>query len=144
MLAQHITQLHSTEFLTPSLFVNVAFFPTEPVGDFFLAGKPVSLASPNRIMGLVRTGPKRTKERFDAFGQRLQEKWYEVVNGPTTEEDGAAASNGVSGGGGHQQQSLEERKAKKLHFVAFTPIIAAIENGVTIPSVSFLSPWSIF
>ncbi len=81
-------------------------------------------------MGTVRTGPKRTKERFDTFAERLQEAWYDVVNGP--KEKGQ--SNGTNGHAG--QMSKEERRAKKLHLVGFTPVIAGIENGVVLPSVS--------
>ena len=133
-LAERITVLHSTEYLTPSLFVNVHYIRAEPVGDFFLAGKLYNSGktSPNRIMGTVRTGPARTKERFDNFAQKLQDAWYEVVNGPK--------EAGVETNGHAAAVSKEDRKARKLHLVGFGGVIAGIENGVVLPSVSFFSP----
>jgi hypothetical protein len=134
LLAERITVLHSTEYLTPSLFVNVIFRPAEPVGEFFLAGKPYNngVTSPNRIMGTVRMGPKRTKERFDNFAKRLEAAWYEVVNGPKQ----AGQANGTNGH--HGELSKEERRARKLHIVGFDGVITGIENGVVLPSVSVL------
>ncbi|KIW82403.1 hypothetical protein Z517_05430 [Fonsecaea pedrosoi CBS 271.37] len=133
-LAQKITVLHSTEYLTPSLFVNVHFVAGEPAGDFFVAGKPYNrgVSSPNRIFATVRTGPKRTKERFDAFALRLQSAWYDVVNNGT-------ATAGVNGHGG--EITKEEKLARKLHFIAFQPVIAALENGVLIPSADNEGTW---
>ncbi|KIX95324.1 uncharacterized protein Z520_08841 [Fonsecaea multimorphosa CBS 102226] len=137
LLAAKITELHSTEFLTPSLFVNVHFSPGEPATEFFLAGKPYNngVTSPNRIMGSVRTGPKRTKERWDAFALRLQEAWYEVVNGP--KEQGGR--NGVNGH--HGEISNEERRARKLHLLGFRPVIGGLENGVLLPSADNEATW---
>ncbi|EXJ71417.1 uncharacterized protein A1O5_05225 [Cladophialophora psammophila CBS 110553] len=140
LLAHKITVLHSTEFLTPSLFVNVHYLPGEPASDFFLAGKPYNhgLTSPNRIMGTVRTGPKRTKERFDAFAKQLEAAWYEVVNGP--KEEGQANVRGAVNG--HRGEiSKEERLARKLHIVGFTPVIGGLENGVLLPSADNEATW---
>ncbi|OAP61023.1 hypothetical protein AYL99_06027 [Fonsecaea erecta] len=138
-LAEKITVLHSTEFLTPSLFVNVHYVPGEAASDFFLAGQPYNrgLTSPNRIMGTVRTGPKRTKERFDAFALRLQEAWYEVVNGP--KQAGGPTNGGVNGHSG--EISKDERLARKLHIVGFTPVIGGLENGVLLPSADNEGTW---
>ncbi|ETI21831.1 hypothetical protein G647_05900 [Cladophialophora carrionii CBS 160.54] len=137
LLAERITVLHSTEYLTPSLFVNVIFHPAEPVGDFFLAGKLYNngATSPNRIIGTVRTGPKRTKERFDNFAKKLEAAWYEVVNGPKQ----AGQTNGVHGHGG--ELSKEERRARKLHIVGFEGVITGIENGVVLPSADNEGTW---
>jgi hypothetical protein len=109
--------------------VNIVFNPTEPTGDFFLAGKPVVPAPPNRIMATVRTSPKRTKERFDAFAQKIEHAWYEVVNGAKNHE--------AKGAYDHAAISPEEKKARKLHIVSFSPVITALENGIYLPSVSF-------
>jgi hypothetical protein len=123
--------LHSTEYLTPSLFVNVIFTPAEPPGNFYLAGKPYNngLTAPNRLMGTVRVGPQRTKERWDKFARQLEAAWYDVVNGPKE----AGEQNGVTG---HAELSKEERRARKLHLAGFVPVVAGIENGVVLPSVS--------
>jgi hypothetical protein len=126
LLAQHITTLHSYEFLTPSLYVNVVFNPTEATGDFFLAGKPMAPIPPNRIMATVRTSPKRTKDRFDEFAKRIESAWYEVVNGPN--EHGVTNDNVTI--------SADDKKRRKLHIVAFSPVITALENGIYLPSVS--------
>lgn len=137
LLAERITVLHSTEYLTPSLFVNVVFHPAEPTGDFFLAGKLYNsgMTSPNRIMGTVRTSPKRTKERFDNFAKRLEAAWYEVVNGPKEEGE----QNSVNG---HRATlSLEERRARKLHLVGFGGVITGLENGVALPSADNEASW---
>ncbi|KIW31639.1 uncharacterized protein PV07_03257 [Cladophialophora immunda] len=137
LLAHKITVLHSTEFLTPSLFVNVHYIPGEPASDFFLAGKPYNggLTSPNRIMATVRVGPKRTKERFDAFALRLQDAWYEVVNGPKEEGEANGSVNG------HGEISKEERLARKLHLCGFRPVIGGLENGVLLPSPDNEGTW---
>ncbi|KIW67810.1 hypothetical protein PV04_07036 [Phialophora macrospora] len=137
LLAERITVLHSTEYLTPTLFVNVIFQPAEPVGDFFLAGKPYNngVTSPNRIMGTVRTGPKRTKERFDHFAKKLEAAWYEVVNGPKQ----AGQANGTNGH--HGELSKEEQRARKLHIVGFDGVITGIENGVVLPSADNEGTW---
>jgi hypothetical protein len=126
LLAQHITSLHSYEFLTPSLYINVVFNPTEATGDFFLAGKPMAPIPPNRIMATVRTSTKRTKDRFDKFAKKIESAWYEVVNGP--KEQGVTNDNVTI--------SAEDKKRRKLHIVAFIPVITALENGIYLPSVS--------
>jgi phenylpyruvate tautomerase PptA (4-oxalocrotonate tautomerase family) len=133
-LAEKITYLHSREYLTPSLFVNVMFREAEPTGDFYLAGKPYNggVTSPNVIRATVRMSPKRTKERFDAFGERIQAAWDEVVNGPRE----AGYANGTNGH--HGELSKAEKRARKLHIVGFEGVITGLENGVTLPSVSLL------
>jgi len=136
--AEKLTYLHSTEFLTPSLFVNVVYSRNEPGSDFFLAGKPVGETSLNRIIGTVRVGPKRTKERWDKFALRVQEAWYEVVNGPKE----AGSANGANGVNGHEI-SKEEKKARKLHIIGFVPVIAGLENGVILPSPDNEATWLI-
>ncbi|RVX67037.1 hypothetical protein B0A52_09251 [Exophiala mesophila] len=126
-LARHITHLHSTTFLTPSLYVNVVFqylAPTSTSTTYFLAGEPTAHhpAGPNRIFAMVRVSPQRTKADFDALALKIEDKWYEVVN----ETDGSG-------------DTVEARASKKMHFVVFHPMIAARENGVTIPDVGLLS-----
>ena len=126
-VAQAITKLHSTAFLTPSLYVNVSYIPSEPQGDFFLAGKPMLPASPNRITASVRMSPSRTKEMFDEVALKVEAIWYDIVN---RQDKSNGAVNGSHGA------TKEEAKAKKLHGVVFQGIIAAAENGILLPSVS--------
>jgi hypothetical protein len=130
-LAQKLTHLHSTIFVTPSIFVNVKFTPStalENEGDYFLAGKPVTPRSPNRIIGLVRTGSGRTQEMFDDLSAKIEKAWYDVVNSENVDDsNNAGALNGSKLSG--------DKKAKKLHWVSFIPIMGVRENGVKIPDV---------
>lgn len=130
-MAQKLTHLHSTIFVTPSIFVNVKFTPStalENEGDYFLAGEPVTPRSPNRIIGLVRTGPSRTKEMFDDLSANIEEAWYDVVNNESS-DDGKnnSALNGY--------KLSVDRNAKKLHWISLIPIMGVRENGVKIPEV---------
>lgn len=125
-LAQAITKLHSSYFLTPLLYVNVNDIPSEPAGDYFLAGKPMLPASANRITVSVRTSPSRTKEMFDDVALQVEAIWYDIVH----EQQPSGKLNG------HHDTSKQEKKAKKLHGVAFQGIISAAENGILLPSVS--------
>ncbi|KAJ9607633.1 hypothetical protein H2200_007711 [Cladophialophora chaetospira] len=137
LLAERITVLHSTEYLTPSLFVNVNFVASKSTGDFYLAGKPYNggKTAPNIISGTVRTSPKRTKERWEVFARRLEAAWYEVINGPKEQGE-------TNGANGHSVElSKEERRARKLHLVGFNGVITGIENGVILPSADDEGPW---
>jgi len=122
--ARAVTDLHSTTFLTPSLFVNVVFHDLSE-GDrsnptYFLAGEPVTSNKPNgpnRILAMVRVGPKRTKADFDRLAEKIEKSWYDVVGDP------------------------QKDKARKMHFVVFYPMVAARENGVTIPDAGNEGTW---
>ncbi|KAF3070073.1 hypothetical protein CFAM422_007024 [Trichoderma lentiforme] len=78
--APSITELHSTTFTTPSLFVNIRFVPAEPTGDFFVAAKPVEPTSPNRVFALVRMGADRTKAQFNNLAGKIEKSWNEIVS----------------------------------------------------------------
>jgi hypothetical protein len=110
--------------------------------------------SPNRIFGLVRTSPLRSRECFDMLATQLENIWYDVVNGnPIDDPVIVEAEKGIYNGGvmtrvvsgindGNPAPvklptgTAEEQRLKKLHFVIFEPQIAARENGVHIPSVN--------
>ncbi|KAJ9615408.1 hypothetical protein H2200_001483 [Cladophialophora chaetospira] len=131
--AKAITELHSTTFLTPSLFVNVSFHHLQPRDQenvYFLAGEPVAhnSAGPNRILAQVRTSPKRTKAIWDDVAKRLEDKWYEIVN-----DEGM---NGQQNG-----DAKADKAAKKMHVITFYPMLAARENGVTIPDAGSEASW---
>ncbi|KAK5270488.1 hypothetical protein LTR40_014118, partial [Exophiala xenobiotica] len=68
---------------------------------------------------MVRTSPSRTKAVFDDLAARIEKAWYDAVGGPSTDADSDSAS--------------EDKASKKMHFITFYPMIAARENGVTIP-----------
>ncbi len=63
---------------------------------------------------MVRTSSSRTKAVFDDLAARIEKAWYDAVEAPTDSADKAS---------------------KKMHFITFYPMIAARENGVTIPDV---------
>ncbi|OAL31143.1 hypothetical protein AYO20_08378 [Fonsecaea nubica] len=157
--AQAVTRLHSTTFLTPSLFVNVSFHrlsakstsksksKSNPLSSessasdandnedddeentYFLAGEPVAHnhAGPNRILAMVRTSATRTKAVFDDLAEKIEAEWYAVVGG--------------SDAPGSGDEATATAKAKKMHFIVFYPMIAARENGVTIPDAGSESTW---
>jgi hypothetical protein len=88
---------------------------------------------------MVRTSPQRTKAIFEGVAQKIEEAWYDVVNEGL--EEVVNGSTGTGKGPGHP-----EVRKRKLHFVVFHPMIAAMENGVKIPDVSsvlIFSRWSI-
>ncbi|KIV77221.1 hypothetical protein PV11_09036 [Exophiala sideris] len=121
-IAQAITSLHSTTFVTPSLFVNVVFQQLKNSDDddptYFLAGEPTSTPNgPNRILALVRSSPARSKQTFDDLAVKIENAWYDAI------------------GDSHDKQ------AKKMHFIAFYPMIAVRENGVAIPDAGKEGTW---
>ncbi|KAL6250125.1 hypothetical protein RBB50_002426 [Rhinocladiella similis] len=143
-IARSITHLHSTTFLTPSLFVNVVFqylpassssASTNPADStaneqeddptYYLAGDPVSHHphGPNRILAQVRTSPARTKAIFDDLATRIEKAWYDAVNFDPSSD------------------TQKDKAAKKMHMITFYPMIAARENGVTIPDAGNESSW---
>jgi len=136
-LAESITKLHSRKFTTPSLFVNVQYHAVDAsAGIYFVGGKP-RLASANRIIAMVRTSEKRTKEHFDQLATKVEEAWYEVVNGNRKGEKGEATTNGET----NREQSESERVAKELRFVVFYPMITAREVGIVIPGAGQEGNW---
>ncbi|KAK5211858.1 hypothetical protein LTR67_008619 [Exophiala xenobiotica] len=76
---------------------------------------------------MVRTSPSRTKAVFDDLAARIEKAWYDAVGGPSTDADSDSAS--------------EDKASKKMHFITFYPMIAARENGVTIPDAGNESSW---
>lgn len=112
---------------------------TEPVGDFYLAGKAVKPVPPNRIFAGVRTGPRRTKEVLDDTALLIEQIWYDAVNDvvkPGTKFSKEASNGPVNDGSrAHPTETNDQESAKKLHFIAFTPVMAGLENGVLLPSV---------
>lgn len=131
--AKAITELHSTTFLTPSLFVNVSFHhlaPRDNENTYFLAGEPVAHnnAGPNRVLAMVRTSAKRTKAIWDDLAEKLEARWYQIVN--EEKQNGSSYSDAKA-----------DKAAKKMHLITFYPMVAARENGVTIPDAGSESSW---
>jgi len=135
-LAEAITKLHSRKFKTPSIFVNVKFHAEDASADeYFMAGQ-VRPNSTNRIDAMVRTSEKRTKKDFDELALKVESAWYDVVIGEVeTEGSNKGKRKNVN------EQSDKTRDAVKLLFVVFHPMIAALENGVTIPGAGEEGNW---
>jgi len=139
-LASAITSLHSRKFKTPSLFVNVKFHAEDASEDeYFMAGQVRNNAT-NRIMAMVRTSEQRTKKDFDALAEKVESAWYDVVIGELQKE-GKEEGKETWKRAGENEQTETDRNAKKLLFVVFHPMIAALENGVVIPGAGEEGNW---
>ncbi|KAL0940010.1 uncharacterized protein CTRU02_206620 [Colletotrichum truncatum] len=125
-IAAAITKLHCSAFKTPAFFVHVNFIKQDaeaPAGTYFMAGKPRSSNS-NKIMGVVRTSPNRTKADWDKLAADIETAWDRIVGNETS---------------GAENEHLD--KAKSLAMIAFTPLIAAREAGMAIPDAGHEGPW---
>ena len=78
-LASALTQLHSTRFSTPRMFVNVRFTDISSLketGDFYVGGRA---QTPSHILAHVRTGPSRKTSEFNALCSDVTAAWDEIV-----------------------------------------------------------------
>lgn len=78
-LANAITQLHSTRFSTPRMFVNVRFTDISSLketGDFYIGGRS---HTPSHILAHVRTGPSRKTADFNSLCSDVMAAWNEIV-----------------------------------------------------------------
>ncbi|KAK5446246.1 hypothetical protein LTS15_009942 [Exophiala xenobiotica] len=80
-------------------------------------------------LAMVRTSPSRTKAVFDDLAARIEKAWYDAVGRPPTDPDPDSAC------------ADKDKASKKMHFITFYPMIAARENGVTIPDAGNESSW---
>ncbi|KAF4964308.1 hypothetical protein FSARC_7753 [Fusarium sarcochroum] len=121
-IAHSITNLHCAAFTTPSFFVHVQFI-SHDVSDrtYFMAGKPRTFNS-NRIIGVVRTSPARTKADFDSLAARIEAAWYKAL---TAEKEGLS----------HAEE------AKRLLMVTFVPMVTIREGGMEIPEAGQEGGW---
>jgi len=123
-LAEFITNLHATTFVTPRLFVNVVFEQPGPKGDIYAGGKSRGQTVPNHIRATVRVGPTRPKQTYDEMALKIHIRWDEVVNDATL---GAQSFGNLT--------ADQQRLFKKLQGIVFCPMVAALEGGVIIPGV---------
>lgn len=116
-LATQITDLHCTKFTTPSFFVHIRFIPQDTSdGTYFMGGKPRTSCS-NRIIGILRVSPKRTKSDFDYLAEKIEKAWYDVIGG-----------------------SIEDLE-KRIMMVTFTQMITIREGGMAIPEAGQEGKW---
>ncbi|KAG9845051.1 lipase/esterase, partial [Aureobasidium melanogenum] len=76
-LAEAITKIHSQQFSTPRLFVNVRITDVSDQRTY-VAGKQYKS---NRIFAYVRHGPSRTQSDYDAVSKALEDEWAKIVPG---------------------------------------------------------------
>jgi hypothetical protein len=124
------------QFTTPSFFVHVRFISHDATDhSYFVAGKPRTTAL-NRIIAHVRTSSSRTKKDFDDFAENIEDAWRAAIYGDMIEE----GSNK-----GKRQKEVDESErdahARKLLAVAFVPMVAVREAGMTIPEAGQEGQW---
>ncbi|KAF6824352.1 hypothetical protein CMUS01_10268 [Colletotrichum musicola] len=126
-LASAITKLHCDTFTTPSFFVHIRFNAQDASGGtYFMAGKH-RLTNCNRITGVVRTSPARTKSDFDALAASIEAAWHHVVG---------QAEPGKGGG-----TLSPEADSRRLLMVMFVPMVAIREGGMEIPEAGHEGSW---
>lgn len=77
-LAQAITQIHSTKFTTPRMFVNVKF--TDATSHLtYIGGKR---RAGNHILATVRVGPSRTQKDWNNLCNEILAAWNGIVPMP--------------------------------------------------------------
>jgi phenylpyruvate tautomerase PptA (4-oxalocrotonate tautomerase family) len=127
LIAERITDLHSTTFNAPSLFVNINFSPITSSEDYFYGGK--RRPNTNRIFAHVRSGPSRSSKDFDRLAEDIDGIWDDVV--------------------GLKEGDSRVGNEKVLQCVFVVPGITAREEGFAIPPAGqegawFKENWSAF
>jgi hypothetical protein len=74
-LAEAITQIHSTKFTTPKMFVNVKFTPSSDITTY-VGGKR---KSGNHILATVRVGASRSQKDFEDLCTEIVKAWERIV-----------------------------------------------------------------
>lgn len=74
-IAAAVTEIHSSKFKTPKLFVNVRFTDINE-HTVYVAGKR---RTTNRIFAYVRHGPSRTQQDYDDVSKQIIEAWDKIV-----------------------------------------------------------------
>ncbi|TVY85169.1 hypothetical protein LSUE1_G002347 [Lachnellula suecica] len=129
-IAEFITDLHATTFVTPRQFVNVAFEQPAPIGAIYSGAKLRGQTKPNFIRASIRVGPSRPKEKYDEVGLKIQKRWDEVVN------DAALGAYSFD-----KLPAKEAAQVKKLKGIVFFPFVAALEDGLVVPGPADEATW---
>ena len=74
-LAVTITNIHSTKFSTPKMFVNVTFTDVSEARTY-IGGKQ---RTANHIKANVRSGPSRTQEDWNELSMLIARAWDDIV-----------------------------------------------------------------
>lgn len=121
-LATRITQIHSTRFSTPRLFVNVKFTDIANT-TLYIGGKK---RTKSHILAHVRTGPSRSNSDFNALCSDLSAAWDEIVV-PLPKIKRSAPDTD------------EERKLYSVFVLG--DIVAGMEAGFEIPAAGKDGEW---
>lgn len=91
-LAAAITHIHSQNFTTPKIFVQVSFTDVSESWTY-IAGKR---RAGNHIRGQVRTGPSRTQEDWNGLLKALSDAWYDIAGTPLPTRKGGKEQGDTS------------------------------------------------
>lgn len=121
-LAQAITSIHSTRFITPTLFVHVKFHDTSST-DLFIGG---AAKQKSHILAHVRAGPSRSRQDYNALCADIARAWDEIVK-PLPQVKRSAPEEG------------DERGLYSVFVLG--DIAAGIEAGFEIPEAGKDGEW---
>jgi phenylpyruvate tautomerase PptA (4-oxalocrotonate tautomerase family) len=125
-LASAITQIHSSLFTTPKLFVNVHFKSSADAVSF-VGGKE---RSTNSILGFVRHNESRSNDMYTDLCNKIGEAWAETFG---------LGEHGKDARDGHANGNTEEKKLAAI-FIQGT-LLAAWEQGVMVPPAGQDKQW---
>ncbi|KAF2764905.1 hypothetical protein EJ03DRAFT_331436 [Teratosphaeria nubilosa] len=75
-LAVAITDIHSTKFTTPKMFVNVSYHDISKTVSY-IGGK--RRTGQNHVRAHVRVGPSRTQEHWDDLSLQVTKAWDRII-----------------------------------------------------------------
>ncbi|KAM0811557.1 hypothetical protein AB5N19_11913 [Seiridium cardinale] len=117
-LAFAITQIHSSKFTTPKLFVNVKITDARKQ-ETYVAGRP---RPSNRITAHVRTSASRTQQDFDQLCNDIHVAWSSIVHP------------------GHPTKPPADEELRAIFI--FGDIVAAWEAGFAVPTAGHDAEWA--
>jgi len=135
---------HAHTLTSPSPLVNISFTPVDATENNYFVGGTARPNACNRILGLVRQSPSRTKADLDKLAEKIESAWYDVVTGEVVQEgqgDKSQHGRDIGKRRGVDHETTREKDAKKLMFVMFHPLLAVRETGVAMPGVSTWGSW---
>ncbi|KAK6085215.1 hypothetical protein SCUP234_02155 [Seiridium cupressi] len=117
-LAFAITEIHSSKFTTPKLFVNVKITDARKQ-ETYVAGRP---RPSNRITAHVRTSASRTQQDFDQLCNDIHVAWSSIVHP------------------GHPTKPPPDEELRAIFI--FGDIVAAWEAGFAVPTAGHDAEWA--
>ncbi|KAH6658000.1 hypothetical protein BKA67DRAFT_656232 [Truncatella angustata] len=117
-LAQAITEIHSSKFTTPRIFVNVKITDARQQVTYVAGNARPS----NRITAHVRTSASRTQEDFNQLCNNIHVAWSSIVHP------------------GHPTKPPADQELRAVFI--FGDIVAGWEAGFAIPSAGQDAQWA--